>query len=232
MEMSLGAQLSPGREPLPAAAAAMPTPPEEDEVAEMHHVAQKAYAEGRHKDALNSLLKAKAAAAAASPEDDEGTPPGLLTNLVTVRRAMGDLDVAATMAELEAIYRKARECGDFEHADHGPLIFNLALMYFLHRRYLQAEALLRPVSQHVPVCGEWHINRRSFAALPSFSDVVAARRALVARIAFSVAAKAAGRGAPLQARPPAARRPRERTPHAGLGHQVHGRDGEGRARQE
>ena len=33
-------------------------PPEEvDEAAELHHVAQKAYAEGRYKDALNSLLK-------------------------------------------------------------------------------------------------------------------------------------------------------------------------------
>ena len=28
-----------------------------DEAAELHHVAQKAYAEGRYKDALNSLLK-------------------------------------------------------------------------------------------------------------------------------------------------------------------------------
>ena len=69
-----------------------------------------------------------------------------MTNLVTVRRAMGDLDVAATMAELEALHRKAREGGDFEHADHGPLIYNLALVYFLHRRFVQAEALLRPVS--------------------------------------------------------------------------------------
>ena len=59
---------------------------------------------------------------------------------------MGDLDVAATMAELEALHRKAREGGDFEHADHGPLIYNLALVYFLHRRFVQAEALLRPVS--------------------------------------------------------------------------------------
>ena len=58
MEMSLGSQLSPGRDPPPPPPPLPPPPPEEvDEVAEMHHVAQKAYAEGRYKDALNSLLK-------------------------------------------------------------------------------------------------------------------------------------------------------------------------------
>ena len=56
MEMSLGSQLSPGRAPPPPPMPPLP-PPEEDEAAEMHHVAQKAYAEGRYKDALNSLLK-------------------------------------------------------------------------------------------------------------------------------------------------------------------------------
>ena len=64
---------------------------------------------------------------------------------------MGDLDAAATMAELEALLRKAREGGDFDHADHGPLIYNLALLYFLHRRFLQADELLRPVSVQPPV---------------------------------------------------------------------------------
>ena len=54
MEMSLGSQLSPGRDPPPPP---QPLPPEEDETAELHHVAQKAYADGRYKDALNSLLK-------------------------------------------------------------------------------------------------------------------------------------------------------------------------------
>ena len=40
----------------------------------------------------------------------------------------------------------SRDGGDFDHADHGPLIYNLALLYFLHRRFLQADELLRPVS--------------------------------------------------------------------------------------
>ena len=45
----------------------------------------------------------------------------------------------------------SRDGGDFDHADHGPLIYNLALLYFLHRRFLQADELLRPVSVQPPV---------------------------------------------------------------------------------
>ena len=66
---------------------------------------------------------------------------------------MGDLDAAAPMAELEALLRKAREGGDFDHADHGPLIYNLALLYFLHRRFLQADELLRPLYEAISTAG-------------------------------------------------------------------------------
>ena len=71
--------------------------------------------------------------------------PSLKVNVALVKQAKGELDTPGFRDELQRIYDAASDVGDFDEAEHAPLIFNLSLAYFLRRQFVKSEQLLRKV---------------------------------------------------------------------------------------
>ncbi len=148
-EMSLGAQLSPQHPAHDSSSGSDELSLQQQRLLEaedaaaanalMHRDAQKAFFEGRLKDALNSLQKLKDSAA--HPDDVD---PAVSVDHLLVRSAMGDLGTSEMLEELEEVYERARE-NDFDVADHAPLVYNLALASFLMRKFVKAYDLLKSV---------------------------------------------------------------------------------------
>lgn len=149
--MSLGAQLSPLQPGSGQAAAVeehkqpVSRPLGDDDESALFHAAQKAFMDNRLKDAMDALQKLKVAAATGDREDDVN--PGIAVNHLVVRRASGEIGIGEAMTELEVVYKRAKESGDFDLVENAALVYNLALAYFLRRQFLAAESLLKSVRQ-------------------------------------------------------------------------------------